>query len=109
MTEEFCPAPEWCYWLAIGSTAIIAVAQPFLIVLPTKLAAQWFPSDQRVLANSFASLANPLGIMMASLLAPLLCKEPNDLKFVQIYFMIPTFLAAFMSILIRHDGLFPPG
>ena len=95
--------------MAIGSTAVIAVAQPFLIVLPTKLAAQWFPSDQRVLANSFASLANPLGIMIASLLAPLLCKNPEDLKYLQIYFLIPTVLAAFMSIFIRRDGLFPTG
>ena len=58
---EFCPAPKWSYKLALAATAIIAIGQPFFLVTPTKLAAQWFPADQRLLANGIASLSNPLG------------------------------------------------
>ena len=59
--SEFCPAPKWSYNLALTGTAVIAIGQPFFLVTPTKLAAQWFRTDQRLLANSIASLSNPLG------------------------------------------------
>ena len=58
---DFCPAPKWSYNLALTGTAVIAIGQPFFSVTPTKLAAQWFPTDQRLLANGIASLSDPLG------------------------------------------------
>ena len=104
-----CPAPEWSYTVAVVATGITALGQPFILVTPTKLAAQWFPSDQRLLANGIASLSNPLGIMMASLLAPLLCDSPKDLVYLQGYFLIPAVLSLAMVFCICSEGLFPSG
>merc|ERR1719495_2379670 len=81
-SDWLCPAPTWCYLVAIVGTAIAAIGQPFMLVLPTKLAAQWFNPEER-------DIANPLGIMVASILAPIIVKNPADLKDLQMYFAIP--------------------
>ena len=99
-----CGAPSWCYFVAIVGTAIAAVGQPFMLVLPTKLAAQWFDPHERDIANSIAALANPLGIMVASILAPIIVNEPSDLKYLQIYFAIPVVLSFITSLFIRQEG-----
>ena len=39
-------APSWCYPVAVAATAVISVSQAFILICPTKLAAQWFPMDQ---------------------------------------------------------------
>lgn len=104
-----CPAPEWSYDVALLATAVTALGQPFILVTPTKLAAQWFPSDQRLLANGIASLSNPLGIMMASLLAPIICHSPSDLVYLQGYFLIPTVLSLAMVFCVCQEGLYPSG
>ena len=103
-SEWFCGAPGWCYPVAIVGTAVAAIGQPFMLVLPTKLAAQWFNPDERDIANSIAALANPLGIMVASILAPIIVKEPSDLKYLQIYFAIPVLLSFITSLFIRQEG-----
>ncbi|XP_067657381.1 solute carrier family 49 member A3-like [Haliotis asinina] len=56
-----------------------ACAQPFIMFCPTKLAALWFPDTQRATANTLASMANPIGIMVANLLAPRLVTVPSEL------------------------------
>ena len=82
-------------------------SQAFILICPTKLAGQWFPPDKRLLANSFASLANPLGIMLAAVLAPIIVHNPDDIKYAQIYFGIPSLLSAIMSIFVTSEGVFP--
>ena len=37
---------------------LAACAQPFIMFVPTKLAALWFPDTQRALANTLASMGN---------------------------------------------------
>ncbi|XP_055022100.1 solute carrier family 49 member A3-like [Boleophthalmus pectinirostris] len=49
-----------------------ALAQPLIIFTPTKLAALWFPEHQRAIANMLASMSNPLGLLLANILSPLL-------------------------------------
>ncbi|XP_067937928.1 solute carrier family 49 member A3-like [Watersipora subatra] len=50
--------------------SIAAIAQPYNMFATTKLAALWFPEEHRALANTIASMANPLGILVGSLLSP---------------------------------------
>ena len=102
--DWLCAAPSWSYPVAIVGTAIAAIGQPFMLVLPTKLAAQWFDPAERDIANSIAALANPLGIMVASILAPIIVNEPSDLKYLQIYFGIPVLLSFITSLFIRQEG-----
>lgn len=102
--DWLCAAPAWCYPVAIVGTAVAAIGQPFMLVLPTKLAAQWFYPAERDIANSIAALANPLGIMVASILAPIIVNDPPDLKYLQIYFAIPVLLSFITSLFIRQEG-----
>uniref|UniRef100_A0A915EQ25 Uncharacterized protein n=1 Tax=Ditylenchus dipsaci TaxID=166011 RepID=A0A915EQ25_9BILA len=61
---------EWRFYLTLVGQILAACAQPFVMYLPTKLAAVWFPDSQRVLANTLASLSNPLGAATMYALAP---------------------------------------
>ena len=45
--------------------------------------------------------------MLASLLAPVLCKEPRDLFYLQGYFLIPTVLSFGMIFCVRSEGIYP--
>uniref|UniRef100_A0A3B4EYQ4 Solute carrier family 49 member 3 n=1 Tax=Pundamilia nyererei TaxID=303518 RepID=A0A3B4EYQ4_9CICH len=51
-----------------------ALAQPLIVFAPTKLAALWFPDHQRATANMIASMANPLGILLANIISPVMAE-----------------------------------
>lgn len=51
---------------------VIAVGQPLMLGAITKLAAQWFPPDERGTATGLGTLAMYLGILGGMLLTPLL-------------------------------------
>ena len=38
-----------------------ATVQPFILNAPPMLAANWFPTEQRTLATTICSVANPVG------------------------------------------------
>ncbi|CAD6185452.1 unnamed protein product [Caenorhabditis auriculariae] len=62
--------PAWRFPIAFAGQTIAAVAQPFVMFLPTKLAAYWFAEDERGIANTLASMSNPIGIAAMYSLAP---------------------------------------
>ncbi|XP_049442480.1 solute carrier family 49 member A3 isoform X2 [Epinephelus fuscoguttatus] len=62
------------YHFAILGQTLGALAQPFIIFTPTKLAALWFPDHQRATANMIASMSNPLGILLANIISPMVVK-----------------------------------
>ena len=47
--------------VVMGGQTLAALAQPFLLGSPTKLAALWFGADERATANMVASLSKSLG------------------------------------------------
>ena len=72
--------------------------------IPTKLTAQWFEPNEYDIANSLASLAKPLGTLIACLLAPFIAKEPSDLLYLLLYFAIPVVLSFIGSLFIQQEG-----
>ncbi|ORX94736.1 MFS general substrate transporter [Basidiobolus meristosporus CBS 931.73] len=64
--------------LAILGQVIAGAAQTFLLNAPTKMAAVWFSDSERALANTVASLANPLGSAVGMVLATSVCSAPNE-------------------------------
>ena len=100
----YCPSPEWGYPVSLFGMIITAISMSFRTGLPSKLTAQWFEPNEYDIANSMASLADPLGTMIACLFAPFIAKEPSDLLHLQIYFAIPVFLSFAGSLLIRREG-----
>uniref|UniRef100_UPI00398F38AD solute carrier family 49 member A3 isoform X2 n=1 Tax=Pristiophorus japonicus TaxID=55135 RepID=UPI00398F38AD len=73
----FIPQDSWKFPLLMVGQTLGALAQPLVLFAPTKLAALWFPEQQRATANMISSMANPLGILFANILSPLLVKRPS--------------------------------
>uniref|UniRef100_A0A3Q0QQG2 Solute carrier family 49 member 3 n=1 Tax=Amphilophus citrinellus TaxID=61819 RepID=A0A3Q0QQG2_AMPCI len=70
-----------------------ALAQPLIIFAPTKLAALWFPDHQRATANMIASMANPLGILLANIISPVMAKTSL------LAYAVPTCIICFLATL----------
>ncbi len=60
------------YTLVLISQIGIAVGQPFILNSLTKVAARWFPIQERATASGLGSLAMYLGIVVAMMLTPFL-------------------------------------
>ncbi|CAD5119094.1 DgyrCDS7739 [Dimorphilus gyrociliatus] len=64
--------PKGEFSIAITGQGIAALAQPLAVFAPTKLSALWFSEHQRTRANTVASMANPAGALLGSLIAPVI-------------------------------------
>ncbi|XP_053735705.1 solute carrier family 49 member A3 [Synchiropus splendidus] len=74
-----------------------ALAQPLIIFTPTKLAAHWFPDHQRATANMIASMSNPLGILLANIVSPLVAGRPQQIPPLLLVYAVPTGLICFLT------------
>ncbi|XP_038070811.1 solute carrier family 49 member A3-like isoform X2 [Patiria miniata] len=86
---------------------LAAFAQPFLLFAPTKLAAVWFPENQRAIANTLGSMANPLGILVSFLVSSAIVSKPSDLPTMLWVYIIPAAVACAMCTLGVHRST-PP-
>lgn len=75
-----------------------ASCQPFIMYLPTKLAALWFADDQRVIANTIGSMSNPLGVSIMYALSPVFINETHPDWFIELTSTVCA-LAAFTAAL----------
>ena len=60
------------YTLVLVAQIGIAIGQPFILNAVTKVAARWFPIQERATASGFGSLAMYLGILVGLVLTPYL-------------------------------------
>ncbi|XP_053406794.1 solute carrier family 49 member A3-like isoform X2 [Mercenaria mercenaria] len=95
-TFDFVPEDTKFTWCLTGQV-LAACAQPFIMFAPTKLAAIWFAGDQRATANMLASMANPLGILVANLLAPNVVQGQKDIPLLLWIITAPSLLVMFMA------------
>ncbi|NWU90936.1 S49A3 protein, partial [Upupa epops] len=93
-------------YLFIGQ-CLCALAQPLIIFSPTKLAALWFPDRQRTTANMIASMANPLGILIANVLSPALVPEGKHIPLMLGIYAIPAVTACALASVGIHEKI-PP-
>ncbi|KAF7638247.1 hypothetical protein Mgra_00002220 [Meloidogyne graminicola] len=83
--------------IGIFGQAIAALAYPFIMFLPTKVAAAWFPDNQRTLATTIGVMSNPLGVLLANLISPMLVESCEQVKILNIIFAIPSIILTFVS------------
>lgn len=83
--------------VVMGGQTLASLAQPFLLGSPTKLAALWFGADERATANMVASLSNPVGVLVANALAPVIVNKVSDIPFMLYMFSVPAFLGVVMA------------
>ncbi len=96
------------YYLVLGSTIGIAIAQPFLLNAWTKVPANWFALEERATAVGLVTLANLLGTALGMVLTPILI-ESLPIPTVQlIYGGFAAFSALLFLFLAREHPPTPP-
>uniref|UniRef100_A0A0K0EH74 MFS domain-containing protein n=1 Tax=Strongyloides stercoralis TaxID=6248 RepID=A0A0K0EH74_STRER len=64
--------------------SLASISQPFIMFLPTKMSAYWFPEKQRAFSNTLASMANPLGIAFMYSISPQIVSQPTETDFMRL-------------------------
>ena len=91
-------------WLLIAQIGI-AIGQPFILNAITKLAARWFPMEERATAAGLGTLAMYMGILLGMTLTPYLIIGSGIGGMLYIYGII-SILTSFVFILLIKEG--PP-
>ncbi|XP_040093669.1 solute carrier family 49 member A3 isoform X1 [Oryx dammah] len=91
----------------LGGQSICALAQTLVIFSPAKLAALWFPEHQRATANMIGTMSNPLGILVANLLSPILVKTEEDIPLMLGTYTLPAGLTLLLATACLWESV-PP-
>ena len=100
------------YTLVLISQIGIAVGQPFILNAITKVAARWFPLQERATASGLGSLAMYLGIMLGMMLTPLLVLRSSINSMLMVYGIAAAIVGVLFLIFSREHPptpASPPG
>ena len=87
----------------------IAIGQPFVIGAITKIAARWFPAEERATASGLGTLALYLGPLLAMLLTPFLVLHIRMSGMLLAYGIASAAAAAFFLVVAREHPPTPAG
>ncbi|MGZ7065981.1 MAG: MFS transporter, partial [Candidatus Aminicenantales bacterium] len=87
----------------------IAAGQPFVIGSITKIAARWFPAEERATASGLGTLALYLGPLAAMLLSPYLVLRIGIPRMLLAYGIVTAAGAVIFLVLAREHPPTPPG
>lgn len=99
-------APD--YVLVLIAQIGIAVGQPFILNAITKVAARWFPLDERATASGLGTLAMYLGIVLAMVLTPVLTVRWGISGVLVAYGIVAAMAAASFLLFARERPPTPP-
>uniref|UniRef100_UPI003AAEE93F solute carrier family 49 member A3 n=1 Tax=Centroberyx gerrardi TaxID=166262 RepID=UPI003AAEE93F len=85
------------YPAAMAGQTLGALAQPLVIFAPTKLAALWFPEHQRATANMIASMSNPLGVLLANIISPMVAVTYDRIPVLLLCYAVPASIICFLA------------
>jgi MFS family permease len=97
------------YTLVLIAQIGIAIGQPFILNAVTKVAARWFPLEERATASGFGSLASYVGILAGLVVTPLISQQAGMTTMLLIYGAGALVAAAAFLALAREHPLTPPG
>ena len=88
----------------------IAVGQPFLLNISTKVPANWFPFNERSTAAGILTMAQYVGFAIPMLLSPVLAAQ-NGIPYTLWVFAIIAVVSAVLCIVLTREKprLLPPG
>jgi MFS family permease len=96
------------YALVLMSQIGIAIGQPFILNAITKVAARWFPIQERATASGLGSLAMYLGIMVGLALTPYLTIRSGIAGMLIIYGIVSAIAAVLFFGFARERPPTPP-
>ena len=94
-------------WLLLAQIGI-AIGQPFILNAITKLAARWFPIEERATATGLGTLAMYLGILLGMTLTPYLIIGSGIGGMLYIYGIISVITTISFLVLIKERPLTAP-
>jgi sugar phosphate permease len=86
----------------------IAVGQPLILGAITKLAARWFPVNERATATGLGALSMYLGILLAMLITPALTMKYQLPNMLLIYGIVTALSAIVFLLLAKEKPATPP-
>lgn len=98
------------YTIVLVSQFIIAIGQPFLLNISTKVPANWFPVSERSTAAGILSMAQYIGYAIPMLLAPMIA-ESSGIPYTFMVFAIIAIVSAFIAVVFTREKplVAPPG
>lgn len=96
------------YTVLCVSQAGLAVAQPFILNATTRLAAKWFPINERATAAGISTLGQYIGIIIAMVATPLLVSSRGIGGTMMMYGIITASGAILFLVLMREQPPHPP-
>ncbi|VDM58549.1 unnamed protein product [Angiostrongylus costaricensis] len=109
LSSSFFP-PKYRFPVGITGQAIAAIAYPFIMFLPTKVAGSWFPDTQRGLATTIGVMSNPLGVLLANIISPQMVHSPQHVVYLNVFTCVPTLVAMILATVAvkRSEPKVPP-
>ena len=96
------------YTLVLIAQVGIAIGQPFILNAVTKVAARWFPMQERATASGFGSLAIYVGILIGMALTPFLSLQVGIASLLVIYGVGAVVAGAIFLAVAREHPPSPP-
>jgi len=96
------------YTMVVLSQVGLAVAQPFILNAYTRVAANWFPMEERATATGLAALSQYLGIIVAMAVTPVLVHGYSIDGTFRIYGLASLGAAVLFFLLFREHPPTPP-
>lgn len=94
-------------FLLLAQTGI-AIGQPFILNAITKVAARWFPIDERATASGLGTLSMYFGILAGMTITPYLTANSGISGMLNIYGMLAVVISMVFLILIKERPPSPP-
>ncbi|WKY10722.1 hypothetical protein Q1695_002800 [Nippostrongylus brasiliensis] len=109
LSSSFLPF-RYRFPIGITGQAIAAIAYPFIMFLPTKVAGSWFPDTQRALATTIGVMSNPLGVLLANVISPQMVHAPHHVVYLNIFTFVPSAAAMLLATVAvnRSEPKVPP-
>ncbi|MEA3439966.1 MAG: MFS transporter [Chloroflexota bacterium] len=96
------------YTLVLVAQIGIAIGQPFILNAITKVAARWFPLQERATASGFGSLAIYLGIAVGMFLTPFMTLQGGIENMLLAYGIVAVAAAVLFIALAKEHPPTPP-
>ena len=96
------------FTLVLASQFLIAIGQPFLLNITTKVPANWFPASERATAAGLLTMAQYVGFALAMVLSPMLAERGGIPAVLWVFGLVAVVAALIAIVFTREKPLVPP-
>ena len=97
------------YTVVLIAQLMLAVSQPFLVNISTKVPANWFPVKERATASGLLVMAQYIGFIIPMIVSPMLVKTGADMPAMLGVYAIIAIVCAVLVFFTKEKPALPPG